>query len=156
MFEAAWDLAILDTTEPHRETLLRDLATEMSYFLQGSEMFETLKDFLAALPADVPILQSLDSTLVGRMYVALRVDADPQAAADLIAARDVTGCFPTLGKARSVIIDLWEEAQVALAEAAKGAKLTPLEGRDARVGNPVPRNIGAPYAAWSYPDVDYW
>lgn len=48
-----------------------------------------------------------------------------------------------------MVMDLWFEAHALLAVDAAGRALLPLELRDNRIANPVPRNIGCPYASWS-------
>jgi hypothetical protein len=57
-------------------------------------------------------------------------------------------------------MDLWFEAHADVAAAAAGkatADLLPIELRDNRVDNPVPRNIGCPYASWSGANkCTYW
>ena len=54
-------------------------------------------------------------------------------------------------------MDLWFEAQQRIAEAAAGHLFSPLEARNNRVANPVPRNIGCPYASWSGANkCTYW
>lgn len=55
-------------------------------------------------------------------------------------------CFPTLGRGRDVLVDLWRACVVQLSAESAGRKLTPVEERRARKAAPVPSNIGCPYA----------
>ena len=60
--------------------------------------------------------------------------------------------------ARGNIPQVWFGAMIAKAEAAGGGvPLTPLQRRNVRIENPVPRNIGCPYGGGEgYPDCTYW
>ncbi len=113
-------------------------------------------DFAAA--AALSPLATLDTVLVSQVYVALRVaPVDSAAALALLAADGPGGCFPTLGKARATLMDLWFEAHAVDAAAVAGRPLLPIELRDNRIANPVPRNIGCPYASWSGANkCTYW
>jgi len=157
--------------EPARARLLTNLATEMCNFLQGlasvggdpsagASWLAALDTFLAtSLPAArEPSLLTLDAVLVSRAVVALQLRGDYAAAIALLDAPGPLGCFPTYASARSQLMDLWVQAQMAKAAAAAGGRpLTPWEQRNVRVGAPVPRNIGCPFGAGpGYPDCSYW
>jgi hypothetical protein len=55
-------------------------------------------------------------------------------------------CFPTFGRGRDALLQLWKSAVVGKAAVAEGRVLTPVEAHRARKAMPVPRNLGCPYA----------
>jgi hypothetical protein len=144
--------------------LLVNLGSEMCALLQGAEMWAALQalvegDSFSQAVALAPRLATLDTVLLSQAYVALRAatPADPAAALAILSAPGAAGCFPTFGRTRSVLMDLWFEANQALAEAIQGRPLLPVEARDNRVNVPAPRNIGCPYASWSGANkCQYW
>jgi len=143
--------------------LLVNLGSEMCVLLQGAAQWDSLKTFLdsedfAAAAALNPALPTLDTVLLSRALLALRLDPqDPDAALAILGAEGPAGCFPTFGKVRRNLMSLWFEAKEALAAAAKGSALLPVEARNIRIANPVPRNIGCPYADWSGANqCTYW
>ena len=90
------------------------------------------------------------------------VSTGPENAIAVLSADGPSGCFPTMGKARATLMDLWFEAHGAIAVRdgtyrEPGEALLPVEGRNNRVANPVPRNVGCPYASWSGANkCTYW
>ena len=90
------------------------------------------------------------------------VSTGPENAIAVLSAEGPPGCFPTMGKARATLMDLWFEAHGAIAVRdgtyrEPGEALLPVEGRNNRVANPVPRNVGCPYASWSGANkCTYW
>ena len=90
-------------------------------------------------------------------FCAGQTSHQPNDAIAILATDGPAGCFPTYGKARSVLMDLWFEAHQMIAEDRKGASLSPIEARNNRVANPAPTNIGCPYASWSGANkCTYW
>jgi hypothetical protein len=63
-------------------------------------------------------------------------------------------CFPTFGRGRDALLQLWKSAVVGKAAVAEGRVLTPVEAHRARKAMPVPRNLGCPYATLYC--EDYW
>lgn len=57
-------------------------------------------------------------------------------------------------QARDTLMDSWNAAQEALAQQRKGSALTNVEKHQARVGNPIPENIGCQYASMFC--ANYW
>lgn len=146
------------------QQLLLNLGSEMCAFLQGAELWADLQTFVegqqfADAIAQAPSLATLDTVLLSQVYVALRAEspAKPEDALAVLGASGPAGCFPTFGRARSVLMDLWFEANQMIEETTLGRPLLPIEARDNRVSIPVPRNIGCPYASWSGANkCQYW
>jgi hypothetical protein len=145
------------------QRLLVNLGSEMCALLQGASMWTELQEFLeseefGAASALNPSLSTLDTVLLSQVFVKLRVaPTDPEGALAILGADGKAGCFPTFGKVRSVLMDLWFEAQQQIKEAQVGHSLLPVEARDNRIDFPVPRNIGCPYASWSGANkCTYW
>mmetsp|Transcript_14231 Transcript_14231/g.16936 ORF Transcript_14231/g.16936 Transcript_14231/m.16936 type:complete len:171 (-) Transcript_14231:226-738(-) len=143
--------------------LLVNLGSELCVVLMQLARFDDLNTFLASddytnAVALAPLVDTLDTVLLSRIYIALRCSPiDPSKAIDLLTDSGPAGCFPTLGKARSSLMSLWFEAQQDIEEAELGRTLFPIEGRDNRIANPVPRNVGCPYASWSGANLcTYW
>ena len=144
--------------------LLLNLGSEMCAFLQGAELWADLQTFVegqqfADAIALAPSLATLDTVLLSQVYIALRAEspAKPQDALAVLGASGPAGCFPTFGRARSVLMDLWFEANQVIEETTLGRPLLPIEARDNRVSIPAPRNIGCTYASWSGANkCQYW
>lgn len=148
-YEQAWKILHEDFVEdPSYERLTANLVTEMSFFLQQSGWYDTMQQFLVAVPEQH---RGLDAYLTMQIKVNLN-NNEYDAAASILGKE----CFPTYGSARSDLMDMWNTAQVGIAQQKKGhdAELTNVEKHQARVRNPVPENIGCKYAS-EYCD-SYW
>ena len=164
LFQRAWAIAAA-SADLSRTRLLTNLATEISLFLMGQAKsraaktyLAALSDFIAALPATgIDSLSTLDAVLVAKVELSLQLNGDFDKAIAILSDPTELGCFPTYASERKQLMDLWNAAQLARAEAGKGRPLSAFERRNLRVAIPAPRNIGCPYGGGpGYPDCYYW
>ena len=153
-YEEAWDFYMQAWNSLFKDyeqdatfdRLTANFVTEISFFLQQMQWFDTMEWFLGEVPEEH---RNLDA------YVAMQTKyflykAQYDSAASLLSK----SCFPTYAKARTDLADMWFSAQEGLALQAKRtqtndneATLTNVEKHQNRVQNPPPDNIGCQYAA---------
>ena len=141
-YEQAWTILHSEwTTDASYDRLTDNLVNEISMFLQQAGWYDNMQAFLDAVPEKH---RNIDTYITMQIKVNLR-NAEYDAAANILGKE----CFPTYAKARSDLMDMWNEAQEGIAAQKKGhdEKLTNVEKHRARVDNPVPENIGCQYAS---------
>uniref|UniRef100_A0A7S3JMS0 DUF5107 domain-containing protein n=1 Tax=Aureoumbra lagunensis TaxID=44058 RepID=A0A7S3JMS0_9STRA len=146
-YQRAWTVAFDDREEPARDRLIRNLATEIAYFLQGIHDYPNLNTFIKALP---PHLNDLDAILTSKIMLSL-VHDDPTTAIAMLNDTSPLGCFPTIASERWTLMQWWFTAVEKQANAT-----SPVERHRARKSHPVPRNIGCPYNNYSAAGCTYW
>jgi hypothetical protein len=142
LYQQAWKILHTDFVhDPSYGRLTSNLVTEISFFLQQAGWFDTMQAFLVAVPEKY---RQNDAYITMQIKVNLHNEEFDAAAA--ILGKE---CFPTYAKARSDLMDMWNTAQIGIAQQKKGhnAKLTNVEKHQVRVTNPVPANIGCQYAS---------
>ena len=119
-YQKAWRLWLdLDPTAPNVAQLGSDLSTEISGWLLGNERWDELSAFLLELgskPRYAPYLMK-DHTLHARAALAVH-NGDFATAIPILRGN----CFPTYGRMRSAIIQLWHQAQLLKARASNGGR----------------------------------
>eukprot|EP00824_Muranothrix_gubernata_P026555 TRINITY_DN939_c2_g3_i1.p1 TRINITY_DN939_c2_g3~~TRINITY_DN939_c2_g3_i1.p1 ORF type:complete len:750 (-),score=131.17 TRINITY_DN939_c2_g3_i1:61-2310(-) len=142
-YQKAWELALAiqhdDTQKAIRTRLLRNLCSEMCFFLQNLGWYDELSDLLKHLPHEA---DHVDAILTSHIKVALH-RGDWESAIKLLGKE----CFPTYASDRRDLMNMWNQANVLREAARLGRPLTPLEERNVRLAHPVPPNIGCPYGA---------
>jgi hypothetical protein len=99
------------------QRVLLSLAAELSTVLAAAEDWAALASFLeegvATAAAFAPQVSTLDAVLVAGVYVSLNVEdvaTGPESALAVLGAEGPAGCFPTMGKTRAALMDLWFQA----------------------------------------------
>lgn len=160
-FIQGWELALAQhATDPLAARLFLNLGTEISQFLQSSEVgtVQRLEAWINSVDAGyksgrIPQschLRNSDQFLTTVVKYHL-MSKRPDPAISILAK----GCFPTYGRARKELISYWQEAHFMKKIAEVGGRpLTLLEKRNVRLDYKPPRNIGCPYADTYCPH--YW
>jgi hypothetical protein len=148
-YQKSWALAVSNRKEPNRDRLLKNLGAEISAFLQAvapinHDFYGYMNEFISEVEkTDVPeSLKHTDQYLT--MLVSSHINNSQfDAALDILSSE----CFPTYGRARSELIDYWNNAQLLKKQEELKRDLTRGEQRDLRMTAMPPRNIGCPYAS---------
>ncbi len=144
----SWESLYTDFAEDAvYDRLTRNLVTEICYFLQQLEWYDTMAWFLAEVPQEH---RGLDAYVT--MQVKYLLNSQQYESAVAVLSKN---CFPTYAKARDDLANMWFTAQEGLALQAKIQKhanddsvtLTNVEKHQCRIKNPPPDNIGCQYAA---------
>lgn len=147
---------INDEMYPH---FILNLATEMSFFLQTVNWVDEMVWWIETLEnqnyptSDIKTeIMGLDAVLTTQTRVLLQ-ENDYSSTLDILSSN----CYPTYGRARSDLIDMWNEAverEFANELKIDYSELTKVQSHQARVNKMPPRNIGCPYAdLWC---MNYW
>ena len=140
LYQTAWQaLHSLWVSDPSYDRMTANLVTEICFFLQQALWYDEMAAFLLAVPEKH---RGLDAYLTMQIKVNIHNQQYDEAAA--ILGKE---CFPTYAKARSDLMDMWNTAQVGIAQQKAGRDLTNVEKHQARVQNRVPDNIGCQYAS---------
>ena len=144
-FQQAWSVAQSHyKADPSYQRLNLNLVTEISFFLQQELWYDQMEAFAKTV---------LDGNYLGNAnsdaFVTMRIKSllhnnQNEDALSILGAN----CFPTYAKARDDLMNMWNEAVMGVAQQQKGAvPLTYVEQHQARVGHPIPDNIGCQYAS---------
>ena len=125
------------------ERLSRNLAAEVSFFLQQNEWWNELEWFL-----DQPIALAntdLDAIITAHVKVLLQKGSQDS----LGEARTLLEkhCFPTYASARDDLMSMWNSVVEGQSALSKGKDLSSAERHQARLKDPIPDNIGCQYAS---------
>jgi hypothetical protein len=162
LFQQAWKslhTAEWQGDEEVYSRLVLNLATEMSFFLQTTGWEDEMAKFVDLLASNDYVYEGvkedvfgLDAVITTQSRVRLYHD-DYEQALELLSAH----CFPTYGRARSDLIDMWNqgvEMEKAEELGVSYDQLSKVDAHRARVDKMPPRNIGCPYAdLWC---MTYW
>lgn len=144
-FEQAWSIAQTEyTADPAYKRITLNLVTEISFFLQQELWYDKMEAFgktveegnyLGGMNSDAFVTMRIKTMLNNKQNV--------EALSTLS-----SNCFPTYAKARDDLMNMWNTGVMGVAQQKKGAlPLTYVEKHQARVGNPIPDNIGCQYAS---------
>lgn len=122
------------------DRLQANLVTEMSFFLQQAAWYDKMQTFIPLVP---DAHRGIDAFVTMEIKLYMYQERFQEAKALL-----GKNCFPTYAKARSDLMALWNTVTEGIAQQKKGeaTPLTIVEKHQARVSNPIPRNIGCQYA----------
>lgn len=146
-FLEAWALAgNVSDSDPSKARLLKDLAKEVCSFLLNRQRLSQLASFLHLLPKP---LQGTDIVMASRVVVAVQAQAYQEAITLL-----ESSCFSTYARDRSLLMQLWSDAQAGILQQQLGRPPTPVEAHHLRLAKPIPRNIGCAYISTYC--LNYW
>eukprot|EP01065_Artemidia_motanka_P027606 TRINITY_DN327_c0_g1_i1.p1 TRINITY_DN327_c0_g1~~TRINITY_DN327_c0_g1_i1.p1 ORF type:complete len:748 (+),score=87.00 TRINITY_DN327_c0_g1_i1:87-2330(+) len=151
--QLAWDLAVAPAPSGESpdvtQTLLANLADERARLCLGllgpkvsSAQVDRTSVWVSRLQEVVGSAGQVTDILKYSATVLQVVDGVYSTAIETLS----TSCFPTFGRARDQLGNLWYAAQLGKAESAAQRKLTPVESHKLRKQWPIPQNIGCAYA----------
>ena len=144
-FQQAWEIAQNEfkADSAHRRLTL-NLVTEISFLLQQELWYDKMEAFVQ-LVNDGHYMEGMSSDAFTTLTIKVHLHLKQNAQAISILG---SNCFPTYAKARDDLMSMWNTAVMGLAQQKKGElPLTYVEQHQARVGHPIPDNIGCQYAS---------
>jgi len=122
-YQEAWTTWLhWDASDPARDRLGRNFASEFSIWQTVNGMWDTLRPFLAELPKRCPGCWDADRVLDARASLAVN-DQETETALKLLTSH----CFPSYGGDRTRLIALWYQAHLQMETARLGRPMTRMD-----------------------------